>query len=132
MIDERPLTGEEREELREATTSVDLPDLEALAGLLEAVAEGEVAPDDELTFRLGAWWGQQVRAATGWKWVHLRLGEGLEAPALVDGDRSVALLPLQLVATALEGEGPDLVRILERLRRGDRPTGAPGTYALVG
>lgn len=131
MVTERRLSPEEREELAEAAGHVDLPDLDALDALVQAARAGEV--DEELIFHLGAWFGEQVRAATGWRWVFLSFGEGLEAPAVVAEDRSVACLPLQLVGEVLEGQGDDVLRvILERLRAGQRPRGAPRSYAILG
>lgn len=130
MIQESPLSGDDEAELRDAASELAISDLDGLDALLEAVRQGDVAADDALAFALGAWVGAEVREATGWRWVHLRLGEGLETPALVDEARALALLPLQLAADALEGH-QDLRTLLERLRRGDRPRGTPGTYALV-
>lgn len=131
MIVERRLSPDERDELAEAAAGVDLPDLDALDALVGSLRGGEV--DDEVVFAVGAWFGAQVREATGWHWVHLTFGEGLEAPALVSDDRGVALLPLQLVGGVLEGTHDDVLRsILDRLRQGERPRGAPKGYALVG
>lgn len=131
MIVERRLTPEEREEIVDAAGSVALPDLDALDELVAQAREEGV--DDELLFHLGAWWGEQVREAAGWLWVHLTLGEALEAPALVSEDRGVACLPLQLVAGVLDGSHDPVLRtILERLQAGERPRGAPKSYAIVG
>lgn len=128
MITEKALPDDERDELLEAAASLDLPDLDAFGELLDGLDDA----DDELLFAVGAWWGERVRGITGWSWVTLLLGEALETPALVSADRGVAVLPLQLVAGVADGaEPPDLRGMLERLARGDRPNGPPGSYAIV-
>lgn len=128
MITERPLPEDELAELREAAEEPASDDLDAW---IDALRDD---PDDDGIFALGAWWGMQVAAITGWAWVTLVLGEGMEAPALVSPDRGVAVLPLQLAAGAVEGdpaEATDLADVLERLRSGARPTGPAGSYAIV-
>lgn len=133
MPSDRPLNDEERDELLAAADQVGLPDLDALQELVDAARAGEVELDDELLFHVGAWFGERAREATGWRWVLARLGEGLEAPALVPEDRSVALLPLQLVAGVLEGTHDDVLRtVLTRLLDGQRPSGPPRSYAIIG
>ena len=133
MPRDRALSEAERTELEQAAGEVGLPDLQALQELIDGARAGEVQVDDELVFHVGAWVGERVRKATGWRWVLANLGEGLDAPALVPEDRSVALLPLQLVGGVLEGSHDDvLCSVLERLEQGERPTGPPRSYALIG
>lgn len=130
MITERALTPEDLDEIAEAAAALDVADLDALDDLVDAW--GEAGADDAQMFHLGAWWGERVRTITGWAWVNLRFGDGLETPALVSADRSVACLPLQLAAGVLEGaHAPVLRALIERLEAGQRPKGAPGSYALI-
>lgn len=129
MIHESALPAEELDELIEAASQIELADGEALEQWLS-----ELSPDDdEALFAIGAWWGERVRVITGWTWVLLTFGDGLDAPALVSADRGVAVLPLQLVAGAVDGSGEPgvLSDALARFARGDRPTGPPGSYALL-
>ncbi len=131
MPETRLLTDEEREELREAAESVALEGMDDLHVLMEDAIDGEQPLDDEAIFHLGVWWGEQIRLITGWKWKTLVLGEGLEGPALIAKDASVAFLPLQWVAEVVEGRRPnDLRETWERLRRGERPQAPPGSLAL--
>jgi len=130
MAEERKLNKEEKQELAEAREAFSLPDLDALDEVLEGAAMGGL--DDDLLFHLGVWLGDQVAAETGWVWVHLSFGPGLEAPAVVSSDRGVALLPLQIIGGVVDSGDPSGPRqLLEKLRGGARPQGAPGSYALV-
>jgi hypothetical protein len=130
MPEERKLNREEKQELADARETFSLPDLDAFDEVLEALSMG--GGDDELVFHVGVWLGDRVAAATGWVWVHLSLGPGLEAPALVSSDRGVALLPLQLVGAVVDSGDPHPPReLLDKLEQGARPRGAPGSYALV-
>ena len=135
MAEERKLTSEEKEELVAAREAYSLPDLEALDEVMEAASMGL---KDEVVFHLGVWFGDRVAQITGWVWVWVSFGEGLEAPALVSADRGVCLLPLQFVASAIEVERdpwkpePNPLRaMIERLESGVRPKGEAGSYALV-
>lgn len=134
MVEERKLNREEKEELAEARAGFDLDEDQ----LGEVLDEASLEPDDELLFRLGVWYGDQVADITGWVWVHLTLGPGLESPALVSADRGLAFLPLQVVVAEVETKRDPwdpapraLVTMLERLAGGARPKGEPGSYALV-
>ena len=134
MITERKLSKEEQAELQDARESFVL-EREGLPELLTSLRMG---PDDDVVFHLGVWLGDRVAELTGWVWVHVALGPGLEAPALVSADRGLCFLPLQAVVHAVErapdpwNPGPEpLVHMLERLEGGGRPQGAEGSYALV-
>ncbi len=134
MVTERKLSREEKGELDDAREGFDL-DVDGLTDVLEGLRMGA---DDELLFRLGVWVGDRVADETGWVWVYLQLGAGLEAPGLVSADRGVCFLPLQAVAAAVEAKPdpwnptpPAIVAMLSRLEAGDRPKGEPGSYALV-
>jgi len=130
MADERKLTRAEKDELAEAREAFSLPDLDALTEVLEAITMG--GGDDDLVFHVGVWLGDRVADLTGWVWVHLSYGPGLDAPALVSPDRALALLPLQLVGSVADGApGGDLVTLLRRLESGARPSAPPQSYALV-
>lgn len=128
MITERPLEPGELDELREAAASLEV---DGEARLSDLGAD----PDDELVFAFAAWWGAEVARLTGWTWVGLTLPGAVETPGLVSDDRGVAVLPFQLVALALDGDAGAravLDATMGRLARGERPRGAPGSYALVG
>lgn len=135
MAEERALTRAEKDELADAREAFALADREALDAFLDEAALGL---DDEALFHFGVWYGDRIAAITGWVWVYLDLGGGLEAPALVSADRAVALFPLQFAAGAMEREVDPwtpqphpLTVLLDRLEGGARPKGDPGSYALV-
>lgn len=128
MITERSLDPEELAELVDAASSLEVSGEARFEDL-------GASPDDELAFAFAAWWGGEVARLTGWTWVGLTLPGAVETPGLVSSDRSVAVLPFQLVALALDGDRDARATLddtLGRLGRGDRPRGAPGSYALVG
>lgn len=130
MIEERKLDKEEKQELAEAREAFSLPDLDAFDEVMQDAAMGGL--DDDMLFHVGVWYGDQVAAETGWVWVHLSFGPGLEAPALVSADRGLAFLPLQAIGSVVDGGDAGAPRqLLERLQGGARPKGAPGSYALV-
>jgi len=130
VAEERKLTKAEKAELAEARAALSLPDADALAEVLQQAATAGL--DDDLLFHVGVWLGDHVADLTGWVWVHLRFGPGLDAPALVSADRSLAMLPLQLVGSVVDGADPaEVVSLVERLEAGARPRAPEGSYALV-
>jgi len=130
MADERKLTRAEKDELADARQAFSLPGLDELAEVLDDVAMG--GADDDLLFHVGVWIGDWVAGQTGWVWIHVSFGPGLEAPALVSSDRSLAMLPLQLVGSVADGApAAELLGLLRRLETGARPSAPPRSFALV-
>jgi hypothetical protein len=51
---------------------------------------------------LGALWGEQLRAKTGWEWVHITYPTGYASFGLVPKDRACACFPLNDIPEQLD------------------------------
>lgn len=98
-----------------------------LAELADAASDTEAEPP----FAMGAALLVGVADETGWPAVWLQI-RGVEVIALVSPDRSVALLPLLYADAAFAAGQPERISaLLERFELGQRPKGAPGSFAII-
>jgi hypothetical protein len=75
---------------------------------------------------LGVLWGEQLRARTGWKWVHVTYKDGFKSYGLVPRDRSCVCFPLDHIPEQLSvRKRPDHTTVLlfNMVVGGDRPRG---------
>ena len=152
----RPLTDEEEAELTElvsgalvllpAPEDVGLdPDAPApgmypqfIGIMAEARRRGFELPfvvaDEELALRLGALYGDELCRVAGWDWEMLSWPSGLETLAVVSPDRSVCVLPLDLVGRVIAD--PTVENVIEgvfgTVVRGEVPVVGAGRYVVLG
>jgi hypothetical protein len=87
----------------------------AIGKFIDAVrAKKKPAPrDGDTRLGLGALWGEQLRARTKWKWVHLTYPEGFKSFGLVPKDRHCACFPLNDIPDQMNAKKkPDHTTIL--------------------
>ena len=133
-MEERELRDDERTELQDAASAaiaalgVGVDDFSALLGALEArVNERRASSDDWETeaIELGALVAAVYEMGLGWEMVELSWPTGVTEYAVVEMDRSLAILPMLAVAVLFEAPDrkPELRSTFDRLATGERPPG---------
>jgi hypothetical protein len=151
---ERPPTREEQRDLEQLVhdgieclgTVVDLPDdlddsaavVRAIRRCVDKVHEGAALPaayrdPEEAAYALGSLWGDEVRRACGWEWVHLQTESGFEGWAVASPDRAYTCLPHHFVFGKLtDSESDNTIALLfNMIDAGSLPPASPGQYVML-
>jgi hypothetical protein len=143
---ERPLTDEERDAMAKvaatARSALDglgsAPD-SVIAGIASFVDEVRLGRRPEprsqdLRLGLGVLWGEQLRSAAGWHWVHLTYPDGFASYALVPEDRAFACFPLNRIPDALRAgaAASTAVHVFASVRAGKLPVRKEQSYLVIG
>jgi hypothetical protein len=89
---------------------------------------------EEISFQVGALWGDQLHRELDWPWVHLAYEDGFDGYAIVSPDRSLVCFPMHLVYKMLVDPQQENVAALlfNMLRSGDMPQVSANAYSTVG
>ena len=156
---ERPLRIDEEQEFdallasalelvplpREALDADELPAgalIAAVAAAIDAARAGEPFAGslgaDDAAVALGVLWADELQRVTGWDLVFATFDadgpEPLEALCLVRKDRSLAVLPVLLVAGALFDRHADntVALLFQMIVSGQTPPAEPGAWRVLG
>jgi hypothetical protein len=145
---ERKLDDEEEEELifllqdalelTPPVEDVNVPEqvVRSIRQFIDETREKGYSPEklEEISFRIGALWGDQLHRELGWPWVHLTYEDGFDVYAVVSPDRSRACFPMHLVYKILVDPQKENVAALlfNMLRSGDMPQLSANSYSTIG
>lgn len=88
----------------------------------------------DLRLGLGVLWGEQLRSAAGWHWVHLTYPDGFASYALVPDDRAFACFPLNRIPDALRPGASAITaaHVFASVREGRLPARKERSYLVIG
>ena len=146
LPNERPLTDEERDAMakvaataRSALDGIGVEPGSVIAGIASFVDEVRLGrrpepKSQDLKLGLGVLWGEQLRSAAGWDWVHLTYPDGFASYALVPKDRAFACFPLNRIPDALRrGATPSTAHLVfASVREGRLPARKQESYLVIG
>lgn len=129
MPTERTLSTAEREELQEAAqnAAASLPE-EAItpASMVEALVArvrrpGKRRDPEKELFECGALLAACLEMGLGWELIEVTFSDALTALAVVEMDRSLAILPFLAITAYADGQDLPIVESYTRLAAGERP-----------
>ncbi len=103
------LASRARKKLKLAAAASPEKVIAAIGAFIDSVRKKKRAlpRDDETLMGLGALWGEQLRARTGWEWLHLTYAEGFKSYGLAPKDRHCACFPLNDIPEQMSLEKRD-------------------------
>ncbi len=124
------------------TALVDLPAdrdsaavVRAVRQFVDEVRQGTPLPSghrdlEQVAYKLGTLWGDQLCHAAEWEWVHLQEDDGIEGWAVASPDRSHACFAHHFLFGKLaEPENDNTVALLfNMISEGRVPPSSPGSY----